>query len=411
MTRRLLICALFIALCGCAREDATEQPSAVGPTERVYATFEHPATRTYLDEDNRLYWHAEDAISFFRGVSTNIRYTFEGTTGDREGSFVRDDASTATGATLDRSYALYPYAPSTAISYTGSIAYTLPASQQYAAGTFSRGVNVMMAATDNTSEVLSFKNCGGYLRLRLYGTDVAIRSVTLDGNMSEPLSGAATFSMGSDGLPAVAMGATAASSVTIECDEALTLGTSAEDATSLLFVLPPTTFNEGFTITITDDQGRTFTKATTKRVAIERNMIQPMAAFEVIFEEIPAANPFSEIKGTWALTSWRGATPSFKVYMDISDGGNITLWQKMTTRAWERYDSTATIDKNVISGTYSDGVAWSANYSIAIAGDTMTWTDTVDSTDVSVYTRTELPNDLPTDESNATRTATAERFL
>ena len=46
---------------------------------------------------------------------------------------------------------------------------------------------------------------------------------------------------------------------------------------------------------------------------------------------------------------------------------------------------------NVISGTYSDGVPWSAGYAIQLDGEEMIWTNIEDESDVSVYVRTSLP--------------------
>lgn len=103
---------------------------------------------------------------------------------------------------------------------------------------------------------------------------------------------------------------------------------------------------------------------------------------------------FADIEGTWMLEKWQGTTPSFSVYMEISPDGTIILWQKIDDYVWERYDSTATLDSNVISGTYSDNVSWSSSYSIEFEGEDMVWTDTEDESDVSVYVRADLPDNL-----------------
>ena len=103
---------------------------------------------------------------------------------------------------------------------------------------------------------------------------------------------------------------------------------------------------------------------------------------------------FSDIEGTWMLEKWQGTTPSFSVYMEIGPEGTIILWQKIDDYAWERYDSTAALDSNVISGTYSDNVSWSSSYSIEFEGEDMVWTDTEDESDVSVYVRGDLPDNL-----------------
>lgn len=98
------------------------------------------------------------------------------------------------------------------------------------------------------------------------------------------------------------------------------------------------------------------------------------------------------IAGDWHLTQWRGAEPSFEVYLSISEDGVVTLWQRIESREWELFYSTVNYENGVIAGIYTDGVTWSTSYSVAIDGDTMTWTDVNDSSDVSVYSRCTLPD-------------------
>lgn len=130
----------------------------------------------------------------------------------------------------------------------------------------------------------------------------------------------------------------------------------------------------------------------------------------------PAAPPIggggdtSDIAGTWHLTQWRGAEPSFDVYLSITEEGIVTLWQRIESREWQRYYSTAVIENGVISGTYTDGVAWGASYNVTLGNETMTWVNTADSGDISVYTRTELPEDF-TPAQSSTRTSNRARFL
>jgi hypothetical protein len=98
------------------------------------------------------------------------------------------------------------------------------------------------------------------------------------------------------------------------------------------------------------------------------------------------------LAGEWHLTEWRGAAPSFDVYLSISEDGVVTLWQRMESRLWETFYSTVGFDGSIIAGEYTDGVAWAASYYVAVDGDTMTWTNTADSGEVSVYTRCTLPD-------------------
>ena len=101
--------------------------------------------------------------------------------------------------------------------------------------------------------------------------------------------------------------------------------------------------------------------------------------------------------------------PSFDIYLDITANGVVTLWQRLESRAWECFYSSAAIEDGVIFGTYTDGAAWGASYSVTLDENTMTWVATNDSTDISVYTRAELPEDLNVAVTRAAESQT--RFL
>ena len=119
----------------------------------------------------------------------------------------------------------------------------------------------------------------------------------------------------------------------------------------------------------------------------------------------------SVLAGSWHLSEWRGTEPSFDVYLSISEDGVVTLWQRIESREWELFISVVGFENGIISGQYSDGVAWSTSYSVALGDNTMTWIDTTDSTDISVYTRSELPDTLPSTATATTRSTVRERFL
>ena len=116
-----------------------------------------------------------------------------------------------------------------------------------------------------------------------------------------------------------------------------------------------------------------------------------------------------DIAGDWHLTSWRGAEPSFDIYLSISEDGVVSLFQRFTTRLWETYYSTVEFENGIISGIYTDGVAWGTSYYVTISDDTMTWVDVTDSSDISVYTRCTLP-DFTNPDIRVTNSST-ERFL
>ena len=98
------------------------------------------------------------------------------------------------------------------------------------------------------------------------------------------------------------------------------------------------------------------------------------------------------LAGEWHLTEWRGTVPSFDVYLSITEDGVVSLFQRMESRLWETFYSLVEIENGIISGVYTDNVAWAHSYYVAIEGNTMTWTSTTDATEVSVYTRCTLPD-------------------
>ena len=117
--------------------------------------------------------------------------------------------------------------------------------------------------------------------------DVVVKSITLKGNNDEKLAGNSTITpiYGQD--PTIVMANNARTSITLDCGEGVKIGSTEETATAFWIVVPPTTFEEGLTITVTEIDGESFTKSTSNAVVVERNIIKPMAAFEVEIEKIP----------------------------------------------------------------------------------------------------------------------------
>ena len=239
---------------------------------RFHAIIEDASTRTFVDENIRLRWTAEDLITLFEGTTRNKKYKFLGETGDNAGDFEDITTGFGSGNDVNRYYALYPYASTTKLHEDGYITYTLPAEQTYAENSFGLGANPMVAVTEDKNDYdLSFKNVCGYLRLYLYGEDVTIKSITIEGNDSEPIAGKAIITPTYGGNPTIEMDATATTTVTLNCGEGVAVGSTAETSTPFWIVLPPTTFANGFTLTITDTNDNEFTKSISSNVNIQRN--------------------------------------------------------------------------------------------------------------------------------------------
>ena len=112
-----------------------------------------------------------------------------------------------------------------------------------------------------------------------------VSSVTLEGNNQEKLSGSAIISMETGGSPAVTMQANASESVTLVCEDPVTIGSSNTDYTEFWFVIPPTTFSQGFTVTVTTENGGTFSKSVSANFVVGRNSLKRMSALEVVPEK------------------------------------------------------------------------------------------------------------------------------
>lgn len=339
MKNILSIMFLFALLVSsCSEDELVKNLSA--NSLKFTASFEEDESRTYVEKGNLLRWTAGDQISLFVANTLNQQYQFEGKTGANSGYFNRIGNSFGTGNDLSHHYAVYPYASDIEITENGVITATLPAEQSYAANSFGLGANTMVAVTKNTDDTyLKFKNVGGYLKLQLYGDDVTVKTITLQGNSNEKIAGTATITAIYGGEPTINMADDATKTITLDCGEGVKIGATAETTTAFWIVVPPTTFENGFEITITDVNGGTFTKSTSNGIAIERNVIKPMATFEVeIVETIPnnqiwytssdgnIVAPY--VTGAWDIKNAFGANIESNVYENgkgiITFDGNVT---------------------------------------------------------------------------------------
>lgn len=336
MKRHLLYGFLFaLVAAGCYQEELSVTPQTDCEGRTYTASFEDNETRTYVEDDVLLRWTAGDQISLFDGNTLNRQYKFDGETGDNSGTFSIVDAPYGSGNDLTANYAVYPYASGVKISESGVITAALPAEQTYAENSFGPGANTMVAVTkDKTDTFLRFKNVCGYLKLQLYGKNVTVKSITLTGNNNEKVAGAAAITPSYSGTPTVSMAEDATGTITLDCGEGVRIGTTSETVTAFWIAVPPTTFDEGFEVTITDTDGGTFTKSTSKKISIERNVVKPMAAFEVNM-------PINPVRQIW-YTATQKVTP-YNSGLDVF-GANIISneWDPSTQEGVITFDSDVT---------------------------------------------------------------------
>ena len=280
----LLQAVACLPLISCSVEEMDTRDIAPSTDELFYARLESRSdadTKVYVDENVKILWNEDDRITIFNKYTYNQEYRFLGETGDNAGAFKmvpNDDF--VTGNNLDYVYAVYPYLETTKISNSSVMTVTLPAAQSYLENSFGPGANVMTSATEDN--MLMFKNVGGYLVLKFYGANVSVSSIRLEGNGGERLSGKATVTQAVGETPTVKMASNAGTTVTLNCDAPVRLGTTPEEAVPFWFVLPPTDFTRGFTLTVTGADGGEFVKTTEKSKSIVRNRVLRISPVEVV---------------------------------------------------------------------------------------------------------------------------------
>ncbi len=274
--------ASLLVACTAKLETPIETIAVEKQAPVLYASIDEEAqTKVYLDEDYKVLWTADDRISVFNKNTYNQQYSFDGATGDNAGTFsIVEDGKIKTSNEIDNLYAVYPYNESTSISNTGVLTVNFPAAQTYSATTFGQGSNTMIAVTDGTN--MQFKNACGYLMFKLYGTSVKVKTVSLKGNNNEKIAGEASVTMPLGGTPSVAMSGSATDEIVLTCTSAVAIGNSSENFTEFWLAIPPVTFSDGFTLTVTDNCGGSFSKSTSSSLEIVRSYAKKMAPIEVV---------------------------------------------------------------------------------------------------------------------------------
>ena len=277
---RYSLLLLLTLVFSCSVEESTPPDSF--EDDVFYATVEHPSsieTKVYADENLSILWNEDDRISIFNRSTANQEYCFTGSTGENAGTFSRVASnSSPSGSSLSKVYAVYPYQEGTSIDNNGTISFNLPSEQIYHENSFGIGANTMVSASEDN--YLRFKNIGGYLVFKLYGEDVSVSSISLKGNKHEKIAGGCTIGW-SNGIPVTTMSANATEEITLTCDDPVALGSTSTDYVEFWLVVPPVTFTEGFTITVSTSDGGVFEKSTSKEISIDRSTIQRMAPIEV----------------------------------------------------------------------------------------------------------------------------------
>ena len=327
-----LLAALAITGCQAELEVITQEPSKVFTA--IVDEDLNSETKTSLDGEGNVLWKREDQVSIFAGSTVNEQYQVTDDSDGKTAATLNKIGGFVAGGEIDKNVAFYPYASAAEIAKSGSkyiiSKIVLPATQTYAAGSFGNGAFPMATVTSSTEDMnLKFKNVLGGLKLQLKGT-ATITSITVTGNNNEILCGDAKVTTTYGGVPSISLSDASAKTVTLDCGAGVTL--DSETATPFIIALPPMTMTGGFTVVVTDTEGKQMQIKTTKSQTITRSNLLKM----------PAVNYVGVDYSREAFTITSTGSTSVSINKNGSPA-DITLEYRKGTDSWTAY----TIDTEV----------------------------------------------------------------
>ena len=272
--------AMLIALVGCSdggddvvveTETGDDKISATG------ITVESPEGLSFA-------WEEGSTISLFRS-KTNEKFVYNSASNEFEKKDKLEKKEP-----LDANYGVMPYKGTTRVA-NGEVKMEFPSRQTYAANgvCFAENPMVGVSASASTTD-MQFKNLGGYAVVKVYGTAV-IKSIAIEGMNGETLAGTAMVAPEVDADPTFSITALPSKTVTVTAETPVELGLTAEEATPFYLMVPPTTFEAGFTVILTDSYGNVRKKnfkvdEENPAVSIARNEVVEIATIE-LKEKLP----------------------------------------------------------------------------------------------------------------------------
>lgn len=220
------------------------------------------STRTSLQSGNTIYWDPAEEINLFYG-------------GIGSSKFISTNTEAALSATFqghingelnewNSFWAVYPYRDTHTCSGSDVIV-TLPSEQMAVPGSFSKDLFIAVAHSDD-HDLRFFNVCGG---VKFSVTEENVHSVVFRGNNYETIAGQAKVFMDEDDKPAVSwyLGDHIHEITVIAPDGGVFV-----PGVSYYLVAYPTTFNEGYSLSLHKTDGTVAVKKYEKPVTIKRSV-------------------------------------------------------------------------------------------------------------------------------------------
>lgn len=272
MKNKILVAlSVLTSLAACDKNEiVTEQENGTKTT--LYGLIE-PQTRTIL-EGPSVKWCYNDSIGVFAGNTSNALFknSAEGNTDKGEFTGVIDPEARL-------GFAYYPYSTHTAMGADSTLSIELPAQQSFVSNTtFGPGANPAVAYGD-IYEPLIFRNLCGVVKVQLYG-DMVVSSIEFIPNEGA-VSGKGTVKLdAANTAPVLVMSGESTDSshgkVTLKGIRQV----QSSQIRSYYLVVPPATYN-GFTIAVTDVNGKRKEQQVNKPLTVNRSLITTLEPLEV----------------------------------------------------------------------------------------------------------------------------------
>ena len=295
-------------------EEGTLVIEAAAPADVTANPFGTKTTMAPNGENYSVLWSADDAISVNGAASSAIE-------------IAADNAKSATftvSGVAAPCCAVYPAAVASDFTATSAVV-TLPATQNYAEGSFDPEAAVMLGYMEEEEGTLAFSHAMTYLYLTVNTVDDYdndnIRSVSVKSLGTEPLSGAFDATFGAEGCTMAPAEGTASTEVTLDCG-----AQGVAKGTPVVVALPAGTYASGLVITITDVNGHVKTQKAATELELKAGYVYT-ATLRVAapgIYNVAGYNAFAAAVNAGDYSAWVGEDGEVNLYADLVSDENYT---------------------------------------------------------------------------------------
>ena len=315
------LAALFLftaAISGCSdsgTDDPQTPPPPAGGKEKIYAEILCHNSDSGADCMDS-YWKAKATIDVFT-ENARSKYTFLGKTGDYSGEFAKAQDYDKVNCEYNGAYAMSNCKGYSTYNNALRLQYTVSSALEYTKNSFNTSFNVLYGTSEDGEEFV-FSSLLGVLQVDLIGTDI-LKSITLTGNNKENISGTCYLDVNS---PEKVTFKSKASEVALHCSKGEQL--SAETPTQFNFLVLPTTFSKGITLTITYMDDSTYEIVHSEPCTVKRNHVCKIPTLSAVDPDLQLASVTFTGNSLLLPTFSTEETPIYGT-ASMGDGKSISL--------------------------------------------------------------------------------------